>query len=198
MSLWLVIPIRGLAAGKSRLATVLGAGERLSLNTQWLEALLDAFAALAGGLNHCVVVSPSDDALSYAEHRGAHALREAGLGDLNAALEQGCEYALARGAQRILILAADLPEVRSRALSRLLEACSTDAVTLIADKTGTGTNGMLLPANAARGFAFGEGSLARHERLFTTPGKPVHIWRDAGLALDIDTPDDLSDWRRTT
>ena len=198
MSLWLVIPIRGLAAGKSRLATVLGAGERLSLNTQWLEALLDAFAALAGGLSHCIVVSPSDDALSYAEHRGAHALRETGLGDLNAALEQGCEYARARSAQRILILAADLPEVRYRVLSRLLEACSTDAVTLIADKTGTGTNGMLLPANAARGFAFGEGSLARHERLFTTPGKPVHIWRDAGLALDIDTPDDLSDWRRTT
>ena len=198
MSLWLVIPIRGLAAGKSRLATVLGANERLSLNTQWLEALLDAFAALAGGLSHCVVVSPSDDALSYAEHRGAHALRETGLGDLNAALEQGCEYARARSAQRILILAADLPEVRSRALSQLVEACSADAMTLIADKTGTGTNGMLLPANAARGFAFGEGSLARHERLFTTPGKPVHIWRDAGLALDIDTPDDLSDWRRTT
>lgn len=198
MSLWLVIPIRGLAAGKSRLASVLGAGERLSLNTQWLEALLDAFANLAGGLDCCVVVSPSDDALSHAESRGARALRETGPGDLNAALEQACGYAREHGAGRILILAADLPEVRSRALSALIEACSTDSVTLVADKTGTGTNGMLLPAHAARGFSFGEGSLARHEQWFKTPGQPVSLWRDAGLALDIDTPADLSAWQQTT
>jgi len=198
MSLWLVIPIRGLAAGKSRLACVLGASERLSLNTQWLEALLDAFATLAGGLDCCVVVSPSEDALSYAESRGARALRETGPGDLNAALEQACEHAREHGAGRILILAADLPGVRSQSLSALIKACGIDSVTLIADKTGTGTNGMLLPADAARGFAFGEGSLARHEQLFATPGQPVTLWRDAGLALDIDTPADLSAWQQTT
>ena len=60
MSLWLVIPTRGLATGKSRLAAVLGANERIGLNTQWLDALLTAFAAIAGGLNHCIVVSPSE------------------------------------------------------------------------------------------------------------------------------------------
>ena len=73
---------------------------------------------------------------------------------------------------------------------------ATDAVTLIADKTGAGTNGILLPAAAARGFAFGEASLARHARLFGTKERPVRLWRDAGLALDIDTPDDLSAWQR--
>ena len=196
MSLWLVIPTRGLAAGKSRLATVLGADERLGLNTRWLDALLDAFAAIAGGLGHCVVVSPSDDALAHAARRGAQALRETEPGGLNAALEQGCEHARKRGADRILILAADLPDVQHTALLRLIEGSQADAVTLIADKTGTGTNGILLPAAAARGFAFGEGSLARHEKLFGAAGQPVRLWRDAGLALDIDTPADLSIWQR--
>ena len=69
-------------------------------------------------------------------------------------------------------------------------------MTLIADKTGTGTNGILLPAAAARGFAFGEASLARHAQRFGAAGQPVRLWRDAGLALDIDTPDDLSAWQR--
>jgi 2-phospho-L-lactate guanylyltransferase len=196
MSLWLVIPTRGLATGKSRLAAVLGANERIGLNTQWLDALLTAFAAIAGGLNHCIVVSPSDDALAHAAGRGAQALREAGPGDLNAALEQGCEHARKRGADRILILAADLPVVQHTALLRLIEGGEADAVTLIADKTGTGTNGILLPAAAARGFAFGEASLARHAQRFGAAGQPVRLWRDAGLALDIDTPADLSIWQR--
>lgn len=196
MSLWLVIPIRGLAAGKSRLAAVLGANERVGLNTQWLDALLNAFAAIAGGLKQCIVVSPSDDALAHAARRGARALREAGPGELNAALEQGCEHAREHGAERILILAADLPEVQHTALLRLIEGSHADAVTLIADKTGAGTNGILLPAAAARGFAFGEASLARHARLFGTEERPVRLWRDADLALDIDTPDDLSAWQR--
>ncbi len=193
----MVVPMRGLAAGKSRLASVMGSTQRTRLNTQWLDRVLDAFAAVQGHAGQCLVVSPSQDALAHARKRGLCALSEAGGGDLNGAVEHACAHAQGLGATRILILAADLPLASELALRRLVVETPTEAVALVADKHGQGTNGILLPANAARGFSFGEGSLSRHQTRFEREGLVVLIWRDEALAFDIDTPDDLASWRAT-
>jgi 2-phospho-L-lactate guanylyltransferase len=207
MSLWLVIPTRGLAAGKTRLSSVLSAKQRIEFNTLCINGLLSAFGSLAlrpsqfgsssAKLQQCIVVSPSVDARTLALNRGARALDDGTTGDLNAALRRACEVARINGADHILVLAADLPLVRGHHLAELIESNLGNSATLIADKTGQGTNGLLLPANAASGFAFGEGSLQRHQKHFVRAGLAVTIWRDPALAFDIDTPDDLAAWQRT-
>ena len=102
--------------------------------------------------------------------------------------------AIARGAARLLILAADLPGVDTAALVRLQRAIPAHAAAVISDKTRTGTNGLLLPANANIRFAFGAGSLERHRAALEALGIDTHIWHDRALAFDLDTAADYAAW----
>lgn len=202
MSLWLVIPTRGLATGKTRLSSVLSEQQRIDFNTFCINGLLSAFEVIRFGssspsLQQCIVISPSADARALARERGARPLEDRAIGGLNAAIEHACKEARTHGALNILVLAADLPRVRHQNLEALLNAGRDNSVILIADKTGRGTNGMLIPAAVTEGFAFGEGSLERHHQHFAGAGLRVTIWRDTELALDIDTPEDLAVWKRT-
>lgn len=220
MSTWTLVPVRGLASGKSRLAQVLSSGERRSLNALLLARSLDAIQKCAGArsgttngapkqeresaaadvagqvtLHRCIVVSADTDALELARSRGAQALHEGAQTGLNAALELARETALANGADRLLVLAADLPDVDAEALAKLLCAVPAGAAAVVADKTESGTNGLLLPATAAMRFAFGADSLERHRTALEALGIDTRIWHASALAFDLDTPADYAFWK---
>jgi 2-phospho-L-lactate guanylyltransferase len=195
MSRWIIVPIRGLATGKSRLAEVLDTDQRYALNRLLLERVLSAVAGSEGGLSRCVVASAGAEALALARKRGAIALAEPGDTELNAALESARTYARAGGASSLVILAADLPEVSAAALASLIAAVPAGGTAIVADKHGRGTNGLVLPAASVLRFAFGEGSLARHAAALRQAGvKPV-VWDDPALAFDLDSPADYEQWQ---
>jgi len=191
---WTLVPMRGLAAGKSRLAPLLAPAARIALNTMLLQTALDAVVALDGSAAQCIVASAGQDALALARQRGAVALEEAPGTGLNAALTAAREQAVARGAQTLLVLAADLPGVTGAALARLRASTAAGCAAIIADRSGTGTNGLWLPAHAALAFSFGPHSLERHHGALRALGIETRIWRDAELAFDIDTVDDYLAW----
>ena len=60
---WTLLPVHGMATGKSRLAPVLDAQARVALNRQLLMHTLEVIEEWRGDLPQCVVVSPCDDAL---------------------------------------------------------------------------------------------------------------------------------------
>lgn len=209
MNTWTLVPVRGLASGKSRLAALLSADERRALNAQLLERALEAIAqsadalapsgnALAppwNALARCIVVSADAEALELARSRGAHALDEGSDASLNAALERARAAAIARGAATLLILAADLPGVDAAALVRLQRAIPAHAAAVISDKTRSGTNGLLVPANANLRFAFGAGSLEHHRAALEALGIDTRIWHESALAFDLDTAADYAAWK---
>lgn len=201
MNTWTLLPVRGLASGKSRLAAVVSADERRALNNQMLNRTLEAIAQSreafempGNALAQCIVVSADADVLNLARLRGAHALDEGRNAGLNAALELARAAANARGARRLLVLTADLPKVDAAALERLNRAIPANAAAVISDKTGTGTNGLLLPAHANICFAFGAGSLERHRTALELLGIDTRIWQDPALAFDLDTAADYVAW----
>lgn len=195
MSHWTIVPVRGLATGKSRLAGLLGAQERRALNAMLLERALDAIEGFEGDLSRCIVASAGADALALALERGALPLPDAGESGLNAALEAARDAARAKGASSLLVLAADLPDANRDALYRLRNRTPRGGAAIIADKLGSGTNGLLLPADCAVKFAFGEGSLARHRDAIEATGVKVTIWSDPALSFDIDSPADYREWQ---
>lgn len=195
MSLWSIVPVRGLAAGKSRLAQLLGPHERRALNAMLLDRVLDAIEGCNGDLSRCVVASADADALELALKRGALPMADASDSGLNAALEAARGAVRAQSATSLLVLVADLPEASSDALARLRNQTPPHGAAIIADKKGTGTNGLLLPADCRVNFAFGEASLERHRQAIRAAGMEVTVWSDPALSFDIDTPSDYREWQ---
>lgn len=197
MAAWTIVPIRGLATGKSRLAPVLDVAARLRLSTRLLLNTLHAVESTFGNLQQCIVVSSDPAARTIATRRGARALGDPPGAGLDGALDAAREAARAAGATRLLVLSADMPDLDRAALQALLQCADPARTVLLADKCGTGTNGMLLPAGLPLAFAFGPGSLDRHRAALAGLGVPPACWTEPRLAFDIDTPADLAAWRRS-
>jgi 2-phospho-L-lactate/phosphoenolpyruvate guanylyltransferase len=194
MQAWTIVPIRGLASGKTRLAPALDASGRLQLCTRMLLGTLDAVHATFGSLDRCIVVSADAAARSLAQARGARTLCDPPGAGLDRALDAARELARGEGATQLLLLSADLPDIDPPALLSLLASGARAAPVLLADKCGTGTNGMLLPAGLPLRFAFGPGSLQRHRAALAALGVEAASSNDPRLAFDIDTPADLDAW----
>lgn len=184
----IIIPVKGFAAGKTRLADVLGESERAALMRRLTEHAIDVARDLADV--HTTVVSPDPEVLALARDREVAAIRQTGSG-LNQALAEATA-ALAEG--RTVILPADLPLVSGNDVEAHI---GCDGVGLSPDRHGTGTNMLSLPSPRAIPFRFGRNSLSAHMREAEKAGLPVHLIRRPALAFDLDTRDDLTrlkDW----
>lgn len=195
MSRWTIVPIRGLASGKTRLAGLLDADGRAALNALLLQRVLGAVAAAEDGLQRCIVAAGAEDAARLARSCGARVLLASDRLGLNGTLQVAREMAIACGATEVLALVADLPEVSGTALRRLLVAVPAGGGALIADKEGVGTTGLLLPAACPLPYMFGVASLARHRSGMLAHGLEPVVWSDPALSFDLDSPQDYDRWR---
>ena len=193
---WTIIPMRGLGRGKLRLAGYLDDEFRRCLNEWLLEKVLSAVEQLSNGLERCIVAAGDEDVAQLARRRGASVLITGELG-LNESLELARRAVRLCGADQILALVSDLPNVTATALRRLIEAVPSGGAAVIADKERIGTAGVLLPASCGMPFVFGPRSLDRHCRGLVEHGVEPMVWTDPALSFDLDTPQDYSFWRGT-
>ena len=192
MTLWVVIPARPLAEGKSRLAPVLDAGARRRLNERFLLTTLDIATAVVGA-TRVLVVSRCAEALGLARDAGAATLTELGAGGLNAALRQGAVHVARRGATALLVLPVDLPLARPADLEALIRlAGRRPGVVVATDRVKTGTNVMMVRPPRAIRFRFGPQSRAAHLREARRQGLRVTLVSRPALAFDVDTPADYT------
>jgi 2-phospho-L-lactate guanylyltransferase len=114
---------------------------------------------------------------------------------LNGAIDAARAWALHHGASAMLSLFADLPLIAPDDICGLV--ARTEPVVLGADRRGEGTNALLLRL-AGRGaeftFAFGDGSLAKHRDEARRLGLNAAFHNAPGIAFDLDTPDDWSEF----
>jgi 2-phospho-L-lactate guanylyltransferase len=187
-----VIPVKPFRRAKSRLSPVMSKPIRAALARSLLSRTLDTLASCDLPLAICVV-SRDMTALDLARRQGATALAESESG-LNAALNQAREWALARGAQVVLVLPADLPRLTSGDIMTMLDLAHEPRCVIIApDARGEGTNALLLRPPDALNFAFGPQSFYEHCAQAETSQLALHIYRSPTVALDLDTP---ADWKR--
>ena len=168
-----VIPLKALERAKSRLGEVLDADARHDLALTMLARTVEA--CRGAGLDPCVV-SPDPAVHAAAALLGARSLDDGGV-DLTEAVRLG--LAQHAGADVVVVVAADLPEVTAEALVSLVAEARPLALVAAADGT---TNAVAARPPAAFTPSYGPGSAARHG------GTHVRI---AALERDLDTPADL-------
>jgi 2-phospho-L-lactate guanylyltransferase len=191
VSVRIIVPHRGLAAAKTRLAPVLDDGEREALALRLLKRVL---RVVHEACDDTVVITPSAALEPIVAASGARLVVQRGLG-LNAGLEQACAEALADGVTTLVVLHGDLPNLAADEVRALVAAVpGPKGVAIAPDRGGTGTNGLALQPPDAIGFAFGIGSRAAHAALAERAGIPYVEVHRPGLAFDVDTPTDLARW----
>lgn len=194
MPVYAVVPVKRLDTAKSRLASVLSAGERRQLVFTLLNNVLAALResdAVAG----IIVVSPDPAILKHAERNQIIGLEQRGRG-LNAAIRIGRDRATSLGADALLVVLADLPRLTSTEIDQLVVASNRSAVTLAPDRHGHGTNAMILRPPDIMNPSFGVDSFQKHrheaERLLLS----VLVSESPGTAFDVDNVEDLIDFDR--
>lgn len=188
-----VIPVRGRHGGKSRLAPVLDPIQRSDLvrsMARHVIAVVDQ--TVSDGPLLLVTRDPDLAWLTDGLASRAEVLRQPGSGHgLNPALDTGRDVAIARGADGLLVLSADLPLLRPEDITRLTG--TEAAVAIGTDRFSEGTNALFLRSPATMAgfrFQFGTGSRRLHEGEARRLGASCAVVTTPGIALDLDTPDD--------
>jgi 2-phospho-L-lactate guanylyltransferase len=198
--LHVVVPLRGIDSGKSRLGQALDAEEREVLVLGLLDRTLDVLAAWTAAQRTYLVTGDNVTAELARRARPALTLvREPRQGGLNAALRAARDAAIEAGATCVLMLPADLPLLEVAALDRLLDGADAAlaagngrplVVVAPADARG-GTNALLVSPPTLVEPSFGEASLEAHLRAAARAEATVQLVIDPQLGFDLDTPDDL-------
>ncbi len=183
-----LVPIKRLDSCKQRLSGILDAGQRRSLMLALLEdALAQAFAAQR--VTAVSVVTDDPLAATVAAACGAAAVSDGGL-EWNAGLRHA--LALLRSVpDGVLFVSADLPTLVAADVDAIIEACPERGIA-IGRAHDQGTNALALRPAGVIVPAFGSPhSSSVHAALARTAGVAAVMVDRPGLALDLDTPDDV-------
>ena len=186
-----IIPVGALDGAKSRLGAVLDAEERLDLTLRLARATIGA-AVAAERVAEVLVITPDDTIRALAVEVGARPILQRDRG-LNHGIVAARDEAIAGGADAILVLPIDLPEVTPAAVDAVAAALDTGVrplVAIVPDRHGRGTNALLVAPADAIDVCFGGDSAIAHEAGARAAGAELVVL-GGPLALDLDTPDDL-------
>jgi 2-phospho-L-lactate/phosphoenolpyruvate guanylyltransferase len=187
--------VKSFARAKQRLGDAVGGGEREELAAAMVGDVLAALAAVPQ-IADVVVVTAEPRAARAAEQAGATVVEDPEERGQSAAAGRGIDAALARGAERALLVPGDCPAVDPREVAELLgRTAGAPSVVIVPDRHGSGTNALVLTPPGAVPPSFGAGSLARHAALAHAAGVSVKVRNLPSLGLDVDTPDDLAELR---
>jgi 2-phospho-L-lactate/phosphoenolpyruvate guanylyltransferase len=197
---WAVIPAKRFGRAKSRLGSVLHAGQRRALAGDMFEGVLQACNACPE-LEGTLVATDGDDVAGVAKRRGVAVLRDRdprrGAGPTLSDVVDGALAAVAAlGATHALVVMADLPWLRAHDLRELLAQLRSADMVLAPDlkRRGTSALGLRLALGAQSCFGHPD-SLRRHLAEATRVRASTRIVHNPRVAFDLDSATDLSSLR---
>jgi len=190
--LWVVMPVKDLPDAKQRLGAVLDARERQELFRAMLEDVLSALAA-STGLAGLLLVTRDPQARRLATRYGARVLVEDENRGHTAASSLGARTLAQEGVSGMVQLPADIPLVTPEDIAALLHVHGeAPAVTLAPSRDQRGSNAVACSPPDLLPLRFGDDSFFPHLRRARALGVEAQIVKRPGLALDVDTPEDLA------
>ncbi len=188
-----ILPVKRFSRAKERLETDISPGLRRAL----AEAMvIDVLMALrrTTGIDGVLMVTGEPVAEAIGRGYGARVIRDDEDSGQSAAAQVGVGHAIDAGAARALLVPGDCPALDPAELEALLSRPLEELppVVIVADRHGTGTNGLLLAPPGAIAPAFGPGSRARHQAAAAAAGVACEVVQVPSLALDVDTAEDLA------
>lgn len=206
-----ILPVKRFPLAKQRLGESVADSLRSDLAKAMVGDVLGALRECQAIETTIVVTCESSVALA-ARYIGAIVVEDTAEAGQSAAASLGLSKALEEGFERALCVPGDCPTLDPAELTDLLsfradgeeempgaetpparaKGTAAPEVTIVPDRHGKGTNGLLLTPPNAIEPSFGPDSRARHERLAHDGGRACRVAKPASLLLDIDTGEDLA------
>lgn len=190
-----IVPVKPLATAKGRLSAVLSAAQRRQLVLTMLSDVLTALGQVPDVSATHVVTADRDVAAMARTHKAGIVWEDEAKG-LNTGVESGLSAVSTAGGTRALVLPADLPFATAQEISQLVwlegRAPTRPQLAMVPAADGDGTNALLISPPDAVTPSFGPGSFLAHLGQALARRVDVRVLHLAGLALDIDRPDDLA------
>ena len=196
MNLWAVVPVKELDRAKERLVPVLSPQLRQELMLAMLEDVLTAIAATPN-LAGLAVVTVDLAARRLASRYGARIIEVGARDGHTSAVTAAGRLFAAEGHPGMLTVPGDVPLVTPVEIDQLITAhAPAPAFTIAPSRDERGSNAILCSPPDAVPLRFGEDSFLPHLRAAEACGIRPGVLRLPGIALDVDTPDDLAVFAR--
>lgn len=186
-----LVPVKALVQGKTRLSACLSPEERHALSRAMLTDVVTS-ARSAAGVDQVVVVSSDPSLLELARQLEVEAVDEGYPRGLNGAVAVGTEFCLQLGATAVLVLLADLPLVTTQDVELIFQQMTGGPqIVVVPCKEGDGTNALLRVPPEVVPTRFGGPSLAGHQSVARQYEVPCHVVNIPRIAFDVDSIVDL-------
>lgn len=186
-----LIPVKSLSTAKSRLASSLTQYQRERLVLDMFHHVLRVLLS-SEIFERVSVVSSDQQVLENAYLWGAQAIPEE-FHDHNQALHAAALKELSEGVTKLLTISADLPLLTSQEIHCFFKQSLQHEVVLAPSRDGTGTNAIMVHPPLVVPYVFGPQSLQNYVDVAKQKRLSFSKFHSIGLALDIDTIDDLND-----
>lgn len=186
------VPVKDLVNAKQRLTALLSPAERSLLARAMLRDVLGALARSAAVEPWLVSRDGEVEAIAHAH--GVRVVREESNRGHTAAVAVAQREAARAGAAAFVTVPGDVPCVTPAEI----DALATDALAappaavFAASRSGLGTNGAALAPPGVMPLTFGEPSFSNHLAAARSHGLVPRVLTLPGLALDVDTPEDIA------
>lgn len=188
--LWIVIPVKDTRFSKQRLADMLSAGERQALAHAMLEDVLDAVAALREVVA-VALVTVDPFAMSLARRHGYRIIEEGAHDGHTGAVDGGRRVLAGEGAGGILTMPGDIPLVTAAEIGEVVGAHDpARGFTIVPAHDRQGSNAVACSPPEAVALRFGSDSFYPHLEAARLAGIEPRVMEFAGIATDVDTPED--------
>jgi 2-phospho-L-lactate guanylyltransferase len=186
------MPVKDMENAKQRLAPALSPEERHQLFLTMVEDVLSTLSRCQGFAG-VLMVTRDREAMDLADRYGARVLIEADNAGHTEASSFGAKTLAAEGAPGMVQIPGDLPAITSEDVDAILAAhFEAPSVTINPSHDERGSNAVACSPPDLLPLRFGDDSFFPHCAEARRLGIEPVIVRRAGLALDIDTPDDIS------
>jgi 2-phospho-L-lactate guanylyltransferase len=186
----ILVPIKNTSSAKQRLAAVLDQPSRTAL----AQAMIyDVLTALHNWNTRppVAVVTSDPHAVTLAKEYGFEVIPDPDNPGETGAIEMATRVCVERGVDSTLVIPADIPLIEVWELEEILKHAPTEGSVLVPAADGRGTNAAFRrPANLFP-LRFGNDSFKPHHAAAQATGKPCVVLNFAGIALDVDNPEDL-------
>ena len=189
----ILVPVKNLKNAKQRLAAVCDGAERQNLAETMLADTLEALSHVA---TETSLVTSDAWAIELARGYGFEVIPDTANVSETDAVEMATEILLARGVESTLLLPGDIPLVQPAEIRAIFENAPTVGSVLVPARDRRGTNAVWRKPARLFPLRFGNDSFLPHLAAAIATTYSCVVLSLAGIALDIDRPEDLDELAR--